>query len=89
MKYLIFLITIFIGDCYNPEPKLCINCKHFIKDHFDIKYSKCKAFPIVEDMTEYLVTGKKEYLKNNHYYCSTSRSSSYKCSDIGKNYEKK
>jgi hypothetical protein len=69
------------------KPRLCINCKHFISDHDTGKYGKCSLFPTKEYAVNFLVNGIID--KDEYYYCSSSRESSYMCGVEGKMYKKK
>jgi hypothetical protein len=72
------------------NPKLCINCKNFIKNNnLDNKYGKCKAFPKIKEDDEYLITGNKINVEIDYHYCSTARNSRSLCDEIGRKYEKK
>jgi hypothetical protein len=73
------------------KPKLCINCKFFKKDFFNInKYGKCILFPINKKDEYYLVDGNKDKLeREEYYYCSTARRFDCMCGPEGKFYEKK
>jgi hypothetical protein len=84
------------------KPKLCINCKYFVKDTKNNNandnyandnyvsdnniYAKCSFFPKKENTINFLVTGNN---MNEYYYCSTSRSSEHMCGEAGKMYKKK
>ena len=56
MKYFIFFITIFVGNCYITKPKLCINCKNFIKHNLGDEYDKCNA-SYIKNNDNFLITG--------------------------------
>ena len=89
LKYLIFINDLSIVNSLSKE-KLCINCKYFIKNIFtESKYAKCKAFPYIIDNNNFLITGIKQNIEKNYYYCSTARSSNGLCDIDGKKYIKK
>lgn len=60
-----------------PEPKFCFKCKYFLRDDFDIKYSRCRKYPkYIEPQTEYLVTGIHE---TKYPFCTIVRNSQDLC----------
>lgn len=66
------------------KPKLCVNCKYFVKDFFSAnKFGKCSQFPMNDDSKNYLVTGIDD---RELYYCSTARSSDHMCGEDAKMY---
>jgi len=69
------------------QPKICINCKHFIPDYGTGIYGRCLLFPTKEHAVNFLVNGVID--KDEYYFCSTSRSSSDMCGIEGKMYENK
>lgn len=69
------------------QPKLCINCKHFIPDYDTGRYGNCLLFPTKEHAVNFLVNGVID--KDEYYFCSTSRRSSDMCGVEGKMYENK
>ena len=69
------------------QPKLCINCKHFIPDHDSGRYGRCLLFPTEEHAVNFLVNGVID--KDEYYFCSSSRRSSDMCGVEGKMYENK
>ena len=91
MKYIFVIICSIVLQTLSLkeiQPKLCINCKHFITDEGNGEYGKCFLFPKTEDKTKYLVNGIQE--NNNEYsYCSTARTFDYMCGENGKMYKKK
>jgi len=54
LSYLFFINT-FLSTNSLKQPKLCVNCKHFIKNDKD-EFGKCKANPYEID-DKYLITG--------------------------------
>jgi hypothetical protein len=68
------------------KPKLCINCKHFIKDDGDGKYGKCSFLTRDESKINFLVNGVNQEL---YHYCSTARQLEDMCGKEGKYYKKK
>ena len=89
MKYLIFLISIISYNSHIINPKLCINCKNFIENHIGNKYGKCKAFPIIFQDDEYLITGIINKIKTDYRYCSTARENKNMCGEKGLKFEEK
>lgn len=69
------------------QPKLCINCKHFIPTCDTGRYGRCLLFPTEEHAVNFLVNGVID--KDEYYFCSTSRRSSDMCGVEGKMYENK
>jgi hypothetical protein len=52
------------------------------------KFGKCLMFPKKEESdTYYLVTGKKEKSKIEHYYCAIARDNESMCGMQGKKFE--
>ena len=88
------MISIILIICYilpiislkQINPKLCINCKHFIPDNDTGKYGKCFLFPKKEGKINFLVNGINN---EEYYYCSTSRDTNAMCGEEGKYYKKK
>jgi len=71
-------------------PKLCINCKFYIKNIFATnKFGKCSLFPIDKDSDYFLTNGNNNYDNTDYYYCYISRKHDYMCGKEGKFYEKK
>lgn len=80
MKFSIIQIT----------PKLCINCKFYIKNIFATnKFGKCSLFPIDKDSDYFLTNGNNNYDNTDYYYCNISRNDEHMCGKEGKFYEKK
>lgn len=82
------LRTFFIAFCgftlASKQPKLCVNCKHFIPDtHSNFfrndEFGKCRLFPL-------LVTGKQKVSETDYSYCSTARSYEHYCGKKGNFY---
>jgi len=89
MKYIILIICSIILPIISlkqTKPKLCINCKHFIPDNLNSKFSKCSFFPKRENKINFLVNGINE---EEYYYCSISRDANDMCGEEGKYYKKK
>jgi len=91
MNYIFLIIcSIFlpIFSLKQNKPKLCINCKFFIKDlEYGNEYGKCSLCPTEESSVKLLVTGYKNI--DNYYYCSTARQSERLCGKEGINYKQK
>jgi hypothetical protein len=88
MNYIILIfcsIILPIISLQNTKPKLCINCKYFIPDNDDSRYSKCSFLQKEESKAIFLVDGKNY---EDYYYCSTSRSNRDMCGIEGKYYKK-
>ena len=66
------------------QPKLCVNCKHFIQSSIKADDGKCELFPI--ETTDLLVS-----CKDTKYYnfCYTARIDDDMCGKLAKNYKKK
>jgi|APGre2960657505_1045072.scaffolds.fasta_scaffold48235_2 hypothetical protein len=72
-------------------PKICTNCKFFIKDYLSLEFSKCAFFEKNEPEDEYekkknkinfLVSGNKKTEKikpTDYFFCSTARDSINMC----------
>jgi len=89
MNYIILIICSIILPIYSLQaikPKLCINCKYFIPDNHNSKFSKCSLFPIGENKINFLVDGidKQEYP-----YCFIARNTNIMCGEEGRYYRKK
>ena len=72
------------------DPKLCINCKFFVKENvFTLdEFSKCSKFSYIED-DYFFVNGVKQPEKRKYYYCSTARNFDHMCGIEGKKFEEK
>ena len=69
---------------------LCINCKHFKKDLFEInKFGKCSLFPREIHNKHHLVDGSPNIPINEYFYCSTARGYEDMCGKMGILFEKK
>lgn len=88
--YNIYILSIFSENLI--KPKLCIDCKFFIKDFFtSSKFGKCSLFPrdSIEEYNKYfLVNGKKNNKNIDNYFCSTAREFDNMCGKEGKLHEK-
>ena len=69
----------------NNIKKICINCKHLMKDDLNVIYSKCANFPTEIATKHYMVTGVKHH--DDFYYCTTARTSTYMCGEKANYYE--
>lgn len=88
----ILLLMLFAEIFANPiKPKLCCECKFFIKDFFTAnKFGKCALFPKEEkedDNMHFLVDGVKNNNKMEYSYCSISRKYPKMCGPEGTFYE--
>jgi hypothetical protein len=84
MKWILFSLFAMTNAL---APKLCIDCKHFIKNGVDDKFGKCAFYPIIEDDDDFLVTGKRNVKPIEYRYCSTMRSYERYCGKSGKHYK--
>jgi len=91
MKYIIAIICSIllpILSLKQNKPKLCVNCKFFIKNReVGLENCKCSFFPIEESNVNFLVTGYK-YV-DDYYYCLIARQYEGMCGKEGINYEEK
>ena len=56
LKYFICFNILLITNSLS-QPKLCINCKNFIKKRFEEdRFGKCKVAPYIKD-DDFLITG--------------------------------
>ena len=73
--------------------KLCVGCKFFKTDFpfsFNKEFGKCTQFPkIIDEDSNFLVTGIKKKQKIEYQYCSIVRKYENKCGQEGKLYEEK
>lgn len=99
MNYILIIICAIFSQGFSLQqrkPKLCINCKHFIRDNENPEQSHCALFPD-ENRKEFqekkfYVTGiKMDEKKNNddYYSCLTARSIERMCGKEGKMYKRK
>ena len=89
MQYYVLILS-FLAGVFSLKPKLCCECKFFIKDLFVAnKYGKCALFSKDEgeDNSHFLVDGIVE--KKNHQFCSIARRYANMCGQEGNYYEKK
>jgi len=72
------------------DPKLCVNCKFFMKESFltPDAYSKCTKFSFIEH-DDFFVNGIKRPETKRYYYCSTARNFHHMCGIEGKKFEEK
>ena len=90
---MLVIISLFSLFCFieTYKPRLCVNCKYFIKpdDILDTGYGKCSKHPKEEDNNmNYLVTGIKNQNQKQYWYCSTARKYDTMCGPDGKDYKK-
>uniref|UniRef100_A0A6C0BA33 Uncharacterized protein n=1 Tax=viral metagenome TaxID=1070528 RepID=A0A6C0BA33_9ZZZZ len=71
------------------EPKLCKNCKHFIPNPRDIKFSKCSLFPNIQEEKYTLIDNIVFDIPVEYFYCSITRNYNDMCGKKGKKYEEK
>lgn len=91
MNYIFVIICSILLPVFSLKksiPKLCINCKFFIKDLTcdDNEYGKYSIFPKEESNINFLVTGIKNV---DYYYCLTARQSERLCGKEGNKYKNK
>ena len=89
---IIMVVSIFLPIfSFLSKPKLCINCKNFIKERVDQddKYGKCKAFFTIKENDEELITGNKKDKEIDYYYCSNARKFWFLCGKIARKYQEK
>uniref|UniRef100_A0A6C0KMQ7 Uncharacterized protein n=1 Tax=viral metagenome TaxID=1070528 RepID=A0A6C0KMQ7_9ZZZZ len=68
------------------EPKLCINCKYYVKDFFSSdKFGKCYLNPTIKD-NYFLVNGKIDNENIDLHYCSTARKFDDMCGEKAKKF---
>jgi hypothetical protein len=84
-------MALVVGNSHIFNPKLCINCKNFIRNHnIGNKYGKCKAFPIIfQKDDEYLITGIIRKDKTYYNYCNVARANKNMCRENGIKFEGK
>lgn len=88
------LLLVFLAEIFSStptiKPKLCCDCKFFIKDFMTMnKFGKCALFPKDHegDNMDYLVDGVKS--KADLTYCSIARRYANMCGPEGAFYEQK
>uniref|UniRef100_A0A6C0EE05 Uncharacterized protein n=1 Tax=viral metagenome TaxID=1070528 RepID=A0A6C0EE05_9ZZZZ len=89
--FLAFLSTFGVNAQSNIiKPKLCVNCKFFMKESFltPDAYSKCTKFSFI-DHDDFFVNGIKRPETKRYYYCSTARNFDHMCGIEGKKFEEK
>lgn len=90
---LVLVITEIFSSTPTIKPKLCCDCKFFVKDFLTMKkFGKCALFPKdqnqgEEENMDYLVDGIKS--KHDLSYCSIARRYKNMCGPEGTFYEKK
>ena len=90
MNYIKLFLTMILTSIAlkNNNPKFCLNCKYFILDIDNDKFSKCTLFPIIKNDNYYLVNGINMDNKNDHNFCITVRNIENMCGKDGKKFEK-
>ena len=96
MKYIFFIICFnILSEAFSMsnavKPKLCIDCKFFIKDNVFTRneFGKCALFSKVKKNDNYLVDGSNQYDKTEYSYCSIVRNYEDRCGEEGRLYEKR
>jgi len=96
MKNIFFIIfSSILSEAFSMQnavkPKLCVDCKFFIKDNFFTRneFGKCALFSKVKKNDNYLVDGSKKYEKTEYSYCSIVRKYEDSCGEEGRLYEKR
>ena len=92
MKYIFTILSILFLPILSlkvMKPKLCVNCKYFITDDINSKFSKCSLFPRKENDIYNLVNGGIYEDNVDYSYCYTSRNLEDMCGKEGKMYKKK
>ena len=65
-------------------PKLCVNCKFFMKNFIiGNEYGKCSLFPKTEESIDYVTGNKKD---SKYQFCSIARKYNDMCGKEGKKY---
>lgn len=82
---LLFLPSLSIKEI---NPKLCINCKHFLPNFMNNKYGKCSLFLTKNNDNYELITGNSDN-KFDYYHCSVARGYEDMCGKEGRLYIKK
>ena len=93
MKHLLLIFCSLLQSICSTipiEPKLCINCKFFVKRNFFTpdELCKCSKFSYTE-VDNFFINGVKQPEKKQYYYCSTARNYDHMCGNEGKKFEKK
>ena len=86
MKYIfaiIFSLLLSVFSLKEVKPKLCINCKYYLKNIVDgrSEYGKCDF--------EFLVNGIRIQKPIEYHYCSTAREFTDMCDKEGKMHVRK
>lgn len=90
MNYILFILLSIILQVFSAKgtkPKLCIDCKHFIKDNGIGKFGKCSLSPKLSGRKYYLVNGVID--ESEYEFCCLSRANEDICGEDGKLYKKK
>ena len=83
----VFCILFGLWEIAGYSPKICVNCKFYIKSDLSSypEYGVCMKYPKdVQQNANYLVTGVKE--KPEYMYCSTARGNEKMCGIKGNDY---
>jgi len=92
MKYIFTLLSLLFLQVVSfnvIKPKLCLNCKHFIKDNDDSKFGKCSLFQKEKLNFYMMVNGISENKDIEYYYCATARNNEDMCGKEGKMHKRK
>jgi len=94
MNYILLFLSIILSCSSIKHAKLikekfCFNCKHFITDYGDDRFSKCSLYPIVEEDNSYLVTGIDRGINIDYNYCIFARNSEKMCGENGNMHKRK
>ena len=90
MNYILFILLSIILQVFSAKgtkPKLCIDCKHFIKDNGTGKFGKCSLSPKLYGRKYGLVNGVID--EAEYEFCYLSRANEDICGETGKLYKKK
>jgi hypothetical protein len=85
LNFILFLTLLKTCSSYllsingKSDPKLCINCKHYIESDFNKKFGKCDKYSPIEK-----VSGDKLYV-----YACMARNSPFLCGKNADGYEEK
>lgn len=93
MIYIFTLLSVLFLQIFSLQqnnPKLCINCKHFINNDMSNIFGKCAFFSRKDDNNTYmLVNGNQQYKYVEYIFCSIARKHDDMCGPEGKMYVKK
>ena len=84
---LLYMYLVLLTTSLKIKPKLCVNCKFFIRPTNGLKdeFGRCSKFPF--ENTKFLVDGIVR--EDDFYSCSTARSIDRICGKNAKEYKKK